>query len=99
MAIFILNYEANIATSEGFRAYAADNNVASAGLAVAYFWHREITFFLFRHAWSVAIFERAALPAHCGYGADEGRLSHPACWLAHGDRYSQAQWVGPERYC
>ena len=41
------NYEANIAISAGFRAYAADNNVASASLAVACFWHREIIFFLF----------------------------------------------------
>ena len=30
------NYEANIAISAGFRAYAADNNVASASLAVAW---------------------------------------------------------------
>ena len=32
-----------------------------------------------------------------GFGADRGRCL-PIGW-AHGDRYSQGQWVGPERYC
>lgn len=95
------NYEANIATSAGFRAYAADNNVASASLAIAWLLAQGDHILPIPGTRSVAHLNELAAARNIVVTEQmkaEIEAILPVGW-AHGDRYSQAQWVGPERYC
>jgi aryl-alcohol dehydrogenase-like predicted oxidoreductase len=95
------NYEANISITAGFRAYAADHNVASASLAIAWLLAQGDHILPIPGTRSVTHLNELA-------AARDLNVTHqmlleieailPVGW-AHGDRYSQAQWVGPERYC
>ena len=95
------NYEANIAISEGFRAYAADNNVASASLAVAWLLAQGDHILPIPGTRSVAHLNELAAARNIVVTEQmkaEIEAILPVGW-AHGDRYSQDQWVGPERFC
>jgi len=95
------NYSANIARTDAFRALAAEMGISAAGLANAW---------LLAQGDHVIPIPGTRSTAHFGeclealerpltgeeLAAVEAVL--PIGW-AHGDRYSEAQWVGPERYC
>lgn len=94
------NYEANIAASDRFRALAAEMGVPAAALAIAWLLARGEHVIPIPGTRSVSHFRE------CLRGADmtltEGDLARieevlPVGW-AHGDRYSTAQYIGPERY-
>ena len=95
------HYAANIARTEKFRAYAADNGMAAATLAIAWLLNqgghilpipgtRSVD-----HLGEVAAAMSVSLTPEM---MDEIETILPVGWAA-GDRYSVAQWIGPERYC
>jgi len=95
------NYTANLAITEGFRRLAAELGTSAAALAVAWLLHRSPAVIAIPGTRSVAHLEQlAAGGALALTEADLDRIETvlPVGW-AHGDRYSEAQWVGPERYC
>jgi aryl-alcohol dehydrogenase-like predicted oxidoreductase len=82
------NYARNLELTDGFRRLAAEMGLPAAGLAIA---------------WCLARGEHVVpIPgAETGLGPDDmARIEAvlPVGW-AHGDRYSEDQWIGPERYC
>ena len=95
------NLSANIAAAEAFRTLAADMGTSAAGLAIAWLLHQG------EHIIPIpGTRSPEHLRQHCA-GArldlDEDALAAidralPVGW-AHGDRYSEAQWDGPEKYC
>ena len=95
------NYEANIAATDGFRAYAASHNVATASLAIAWLLAQGEHVLPIPGTRSVAHLNELAAAREITVTKQmrsEIEAILPVGW-AHGDRYSQAQWVGPERYC
>lgn len=95
------NYSANIAAIAPFQALAADMGLSTAGLAIAWILAQGDHILPIPGTRSIAHFEQLL------EGADRlltpGELQAieqvlPIGW-AHGDRYSTAQWNGPERYC
>ena len=95
------NYSANIAAIAPFQALAADLGLSTAGLAIAWVLAQGDHILPIPGTRSIAHFEQLL------EGADRlltpGELQAieqvlPIGW-AHGDRYSTAQWNGPERYC
>ena len=95
------NLAANVVATAGFRRFAADKGCSAAALAIAWILHqsphiipipgtRSVTHFL-EHC------EGAGLQLTNNDLAEIEKLL-PVGW-AHGDRYSTAQWVGPEKYC
>lgn len=95
------NLSANLAYNAKFRALAADLGVAAASLAIAWVLHRGEHVLAIPGTRSVAhLAELTAgaeleLTAEICAGIEEVL---PVGW-AHGDRYGDSQWVGPERYC
>jgi aryl-alcohol dehydrogenase-like predicted oxidoreductase len=95
------NLEANIKATTGFRSLAADFGIPAAALAIAWLLHKGDHIVPIPGTRSVAHFLE-----HCtgaGYSLTPAQIEAietalPIGW-AHGDRYSDAQWVGPERYC
>lgn len=95
------NHAANIAITDGFRTLAKDMGTRAASLAIAW---------VLRSGGNVIAIPGTRSVAHLKELAAGGSLSLsdedvarieavlPVGW-AHGDRYSEAQWVGPERYC
>jgi aryl-alcohol dehydrogenase-like predicted oxidoreductase len=95
------NLSANIAAGAGFRKLAADMGTSAAALAIAWLLHQG------EH---VIPIPGTRSPEHLRQHCEGARLDLddaalaaiqkvlPVGW-AHGDRYSQAQWDGPERYC
>ena len=95
------NYSANLAYNEAFCALAADMNVAAATLAIAWLVHQGDHVLPIPGTRSVAhLAEVAAGGAMDLTDEDIARINAvlPIGW-AHGDRYSEQQWKGPERYC
>jgi len=95
------NYIANLAITEGFRRLAAELGTSTAALAVAWLLHRSPAVIAIPGTRSVAHLEQLAAGGTLALTeADLDRIETvlPVGW-AHGDRYSEAQWVGPERYC
>ena len=95
------NLTANIEAGGHFRALAAEMGMSAAALAIAWLLHKAPHILPIPGTRSVD-----HLREHCD-GAekilssdDMGRIEAalPIGW-AHGDRYADAQWVGPERYC
>lgn len=95
------NYSANLKIIAGFRALAADMGISAAGLAVAWSIHRGGHVVSIPGTRSLPHFhelldgaERDLTPE------DMARIEEvlPVGWC-HGDRYSKAQWIGPEIYC
>ncbi|WP_415403051.1 aldo/keto reductase [Tateyamaria sp. SN3-11] len=95
------NYSANIAATDRFRTLAADMGEPTAALAIAW---------LIAQGDHVLPIPGTKNPAHLAElvrgteldlsTEDIQRIEAvlPVGW-AHGDRYSAAQWEGPERYC
>ena len=95
------NYEANIAATSNFRNYAADHSVATASLAIAWLLAQGGHILPIPGTRSVAHLNELAAARHITVTKQmqaEIEAILPVGW-AHGDRYSEAQWIGPERYC
>ncbi len=92
---------ANLAYNAKFRALATEMDVPAATLAIAWVLHQGDEVIAIpgtRHIDHLT--ELAEGGAMDLTAADIARIEEvlPVGW-AHGDRYSAAQWVGPERYC
>jgi len=95
------NLTANIAAAAGFRDLAADMGVKASTLSIAWLLHQDDHVIPIPGTRSVEHLNELAKGAEMTLGTDdlaeiERRL--PLGW-AHGDRYSDVQWVGPEKYC
>lgn len=95
------NFALNLAKLHGFKAYAADHGVTTAALALAWCLARGT------HVIPIPGTRSAAHLADCAAGASidvtdammaEIETLLPVGW-AYGDRYSAAQFNGPESYC
>jgi aryl-alcohol dehydrogenase-like predicted oxidoreductase len=95
------NLSANIAAGEGFRRLAADMGTSAASLAIAWLLHQ---------GEQVIPIPGTRSPEHLRQHCEGASLDLDAAALAaieealpvgwaHGDRYSAAQWDGPEKYC
>ncbi|MFG6559701.1 aldo/keto reductase [Sulfitobacter sp. 1A15299] len=95
------NLSENLAITDRFRALATEMETSAAALAIAW---------LLSRGEHVIPIPGTRYPAHlreCAAGAELALSASdleqieavlPVGW-AHGDRYSEAQWQGPERYC
>ena len=95
------NHSANIAATSGFRALAAEMGASAAGLAVAWVLAKGDHVIAIPGTRSVPHFNEFLDATRLVLGPEEIAAIEsvlPAGWC-HGDRYSDAQWVGPERYC
>lgn len=95
------NFAANLATSDGFRRLAAEMGTSAAALAIAWLLARSPSVIAIPGTRSVAHLRELAAGAALELdGGDLARIDAvlPPGW-AHGDRYSETQSVGPERYC
>lgn len=95
------NLEANLAITDRFRALAADMGVPAAALAIAWLLSRGEHVLPIPGTRSVAHLRECVQGAGLTLAAEDlARIDEvlPPGW-AHGDRYSDAQWIGPERYC
>ncbi len=95
------NYAANLAAVEGFQRLAAEMGTSAAGLAIAWLLARGPGVIPIPGTRSVDHLKELAAGAELAL--DAGAIARieavlPVGW-AHGDRYSVAQWTGPERYC
>ncbi|MEP4196641.1 MAG: aldo/keto reductase [Aliishimia sp.] len=94
-------YGANIEATKGFRALAADMGLPAAGLAIAWCLAKGPHVVPIPGTRSVSHFNELVAGANTELSAqDVARIEQvlPIGW-AHGDRYSDDQWVGPERFC
>lgn len=95
------NLSANLRATDHFRALAAEMGTSAATLSIAWLLHQGDHVIPIPGTRSVSHFRElvagAGLPLS---GDDLARIEQvlPIGW-AHGDRYNQDQWVGPERYC
>ena len=95
------NYQRNLELTAGFRALASEMGVPAAGLAIAWCLARGPHVIPIPGTRSVAHFRELVAGAELDLAAEDlARIEAvlPVGW-AHGDRYSDDQWVGPERYC
>jgi aryl-alcohol dehydrogenase-like predicted oxidoreductase len=95
------NLGANLEANAGFRRLAAEMGTPAAALAIAWLLARSPGVIPIPGTRSVAHLRELAAGAELALdAADLARIEAvlPVGW-AHGDRYSAAQWVGPERYC
>ncbi|MFW2541411.1 aldo/keto reductase [Primorskyibacter sp. 2E107] len=95
------NLSANLALTEPFRKLAADMGLPAAGLAIAWVLAQGDHMLPIPGTRSVAHFEQLVQGANTTLSAEDlQRIDAilPVGW-AHGDRYTDAQWIGPERYC
>ena len=95
------NHSANIAATSGFRALAAEMGASAAGLAVAWVLAKGDHVIAIPGTRSVPHFNEFLDATRLVLGPEEIAAIEsvlPVGWC-HGDRYSDAQWVGPERYC
>ncbi|MEO9825265.1 MAG: aldo/keto reductase [Paracoccaceae bacterium] len=95
------NYAANIKATDGFRILAKDMGEPAAGVAIAWLMAQGDHVIPIPGTKSVDHFKELLrgteiLLSPSDMAAIEAVL--PIGW-AHGDRYSAAQWVGPEMYC
>lgn len=95
------NLSENLRIMEGFRKLAADMGTTAAGLANAWLLARG------PHVIPIPGTRSVAHLRECLSGAalklsetdlQQIETALPVGW-AHGDRYSEQQWIGPERYC
>ncbi len=94
-------YKANLKISDGFRRLAAEMEVPAAGLAIAWVLSRGEHVIPIPGTRSVAHFDELLAGADVALTAEDlARIEQvlPVGW-AHGDRYSDVQWRGPERFC
>ncbi|MCV6592430.1 MAG: aldo/keto reductase [Silicimonas sp.] len=94
------NLRANLAYNARFRALAADMGVAAATLAIAWVLHRGEHVHAIPGTRKITHLEEVAKGGALDLSAEDlARIEEvlPVGW-AHGDRYSMAQWAGPERF-
>ncbi|MEM8592056.1 MAG: aldo/keto reductase [Pseudomonadota bacterium] len=93
------NLTANVAASEPLRALAREHGVSTAALALRWVYDQGEHIVAIPGTRSAARFDEylaaESIPAEAM--AEVDRILPPG-W-AHGDRYSHAQWNGPENYC
>ena len=95
------NFAANLAATDKFRALAAEMGVPAAALAIAWVLAQGEHVLPIPGTRSVSHFRELVQGAQLQLSADDvARIETvlPVGW-AHGDRYSEGQWWGPERYC
>ena len=95
------NHARNLEITDAFRRLAAEMGLPAAGLAIAWCLARGEHVIPIPGTRSVAHFQELVAGAQAELTADDmARIEEvlPVGW-AHGDRYSEDQWVGPERYC
>lgn len=95
------NHPRNIAAGAPFRALAAEFGLPAAGLAIAWCLAKGDHVIPIPGTRSVAHFSELVAGANTVLSdVDVARIEQvlPIGW-AHGDRYSEDQWIGPERYC
>ncbi|MFO1144942.1 MAG: aldo/keto reductase [Amaricoccus sp.] len=95
------NFAANLALSDGFRRLAAEMGTRAAALATAWLLSRGPSVIPIPGTRSPAHLRELAAGAELDLAPDDlARIDAilPPGW-AHGDRYSNGQNVGPERYC
>ena len=95
------NLTANLEMVAGFRALAAEMGLSAAALAIAWTLHKGPHVIPIPGTRSVAHFRELVEGAEASLSdAQMARVEQvlPVGWC-HGDRYTAAQWVGPERYC
>lgn len=95
------NLATNLATTDRFRRLAAEMGTTAAALAIAWLLARSPSVIPIPGTRTVPHLKELAAGASLTLdGSDLRRIEAilPAGW-AHGDRYSDAQSVGPERYC
>ena len=95
------NYSANIAAGDAFRSLARDLGFSAAGLAIAWVLAQGEQVIAIPGTRSVAHFKEFLEAMKRPLSQDElNSIDNvfPIGW-AHGDRYSVAQWNGPEKYC
>jgi len=95
------NLSENMAITDRFRALAAEMGTSAAALANAWLLSRGEHVIPIPGTRSVAHFKECVTGADLRLSDDDlARIEAvlPVGW-AHGDRYSEAQWIGPERYC
>jgi aryl-alcohol dehydrogenase-like predicted oxidoreductase len=94
------NLAVNRRIAAGFRALAADMGTSAAALAIAWLCARSPGVIPIPGTRSVAHLRELAAGASLDLSAEDlARIEAvlPVGW-ANGDRYNDAQWVGPERY-
>ena len=95
------NLSANIAITDPFRAFAKELGLSAAGLAIAWTLDQGDHIIPIPGTRHISHLEEIIKGADFTL-TDEIRAQIdtllPIGW-AHGDRYSEAQWFGPERYC
>jgi aryl-alcohol dehydrogenase-like predicted oxidoreductase len=95
------NYATNIALTAPFRALAAEMGLAASSLAIAWVAARGAHVLPIPGTRSVAHLDELITGAERVLSAAEIAAVEavlPLGWC-HGDRYTEDQWVGPERYC
>jgi aryl-alcohol dehydrogenase-like predicted oxidoreductase len=95
------NYAANIRATDAFRQLASDLGISAAGLAIAWLLAQGEHIVPIPGTRSVTHLNQLLEGAERELSAEELKAIDgilPVGW-AHGDRYSIAQWDGPERYC
>ena len=95
------NYSANIAATDPFRAYAEELGVSAAALAIGWVLAQGEHIIAIPGTRSTAHFAQLVEGWTLDLSADQlAQIESilPVGW-AQGDRYSEDQWVGPERYC
>lgn len=95
------NLSANLLYNAAFRALAADMGHAAASLAIAWLLHKGEHIHPIPGTRSVEHLKEVASGTDISLSTEDmARIETvlPLGW-AHGDRYSEGQWKGPERYC
>ncbi|MCB1511844.1 MAG: aldo/keto reductase [Hyphomicrobiaceae bacterium] len=95
------NLSENLRITERFRALAAEMGTSAAALANAWLLTRGDHVIPIPGTRSVAHFKECVAGAKLNLSQEDlAKIETvlPVGW-AHGDRYSDAQWIGPERYC
>lgn len=95
------NLSANLAYTAKFKALAADMGVAAASLAIAWALHQGDHVLPIPGTRKISHLRELAAGGELDLTSEDlARIEAilPVGW-AHGDRYSVAQWAGPERYC
>jgi len=95
------NLTSNITATEGLRQFAADKGVKTSSLAIAWLLHQGDHIVPIPGTRSTEHLTELVRGTELKLSAselEEIKRILPLGW-AHGDRYSVAQWVGPEKYC
>ena len=95
------NYSRNIAATDRFRLLANEMGYKTASLAIAWLLHQGEHILPIPGTRSVSHLEELAAGADLSLSESDLQAIEnclPVGWV-HGDRYSAAQWNGPEKYC